>query len=128
MTAWIWRLHIIVPAAERETANALAPTIGPGWAEDDTFGVPLAAIADPHTITHYGCNTLATEAMRGAMFGAASPTWLWMLIDAASGALLGTYAEPPPPVPPWPIIAPAWDWHRTLDYIGLVPHEPEEIT
>lgn len=126
MSDWIWRLHIIVPADERDTANALAPSIGPGWSEHETFSVPLAAAsADPHTITHYGCNTLATEPMRGAMFAAASPTWLWMLIDAVSGALLGTYTDPPPPVPPWQPIAMSWDWTRTLDYIGLVPYEEE---
>lgn len=125
MSAWIWRLHLIVPAAERDAANTLAPTIGPGWAEQDTFSVPLTAMAASGTITHWGCNTLATEAMRGAMFAAASPTWLWMLIDAATGALMGTYAAPPPPVPPWVPIAMAWDWTHTLDYIGLVPYEEE---
>lgn len=125
MSIWIWRLHIIVPAAERDAANTLAPSIGPGWDEGNTFSVPLANISNPDAI-YWGCNTLATEEMRGAMFASASPTWLWLLLDAATGALMGSYAAPPPPVPPWEPMAIDWDWERTLNYVGLVAYEPEE--
>lgn len=85
---WPYRHLIIVAAAEREAANALAATIDP----DDgsgTFGVPLSA-SGLEPVTHYGCSTVSEFAMAEAMYNVQPtlPSVQWWRLQSASGQLI----------------------------------------
>jgi hypothetical protein len=64
ITQWIHRINVIIPAADKDTLNALWTIIAPGGdAEADTFISPLSADGN-EPATHRGMSTAATEEMR----------------------------------------------------------------
>jgi hypothetical protein len=59
MTTWKWQVIIIVPAASKSAADAMAAQVT-GTLQDDTFAVPLRPAAGG-SVTHYACCTMATD-------------------------------------------------------------------
>ena len=79
-TQWLYRINVIIPAADTAAYNALWTIVAPGGdAEAQTFGVPLSEDGlEP--VTHYGISTAATAQM-ASMIAA--------LDDVMTGAIVG---------------------------------------
>lgn len=121
---YAWRSALIVPGAQRETADGLASAItgGDAVAEGRTYSVPLSATGAAPA-THWGCCTAVDTVMLGRMqaaLGAGMLTgvrfWRW---DAATCLLVSSSSSVP-------VIGSAWGWAASLVDAGLqvVMEEP----
>lgn len=115
-SAWLFRMHVIVPAYARTAANGLAAQVGPGGAAElQTFSVPLSASGEAPA-THYGCSTLATQAIRAALQAnlGSVPGVLAYTCNAETGALLATTSQAAQAQ-----VGQVWGWGQCLDDAGL---------
>lgn len=115
MTAYAWRISIIVAAAAKNAAEQAARAInsdGPGY-EGDAFNVPMSPSGD-EPVTHYGLCTSATNEMVAAM-SAALPAIAGVMYwrNDIEGRLVASNVTPADNQ--------AWDWSSTLAAAGLVP-------
>ncbi|RCS43942.1 hypothetical protein DTL42_18320 [Bremerella cremea] len=116
---WPYRHIILVAAADREAANAIAASIDP----DDgsgTFGIPLSPTA-AEPATHYGCSTASEFAMAEAMFEAQPvlSSVKWWRLEAASGQLIDSNTLHGLP-------GQRWTWSDALQAANLLPIVGEE--
>ena len=123
MSDWIYRYHIIVPAAAKDMANQLAMLIGPGGImENATFGSIKLSPNGLEPPTHYACSLLATEAMKNAMYGAlgAHPEipFIWYKLDAMTEVIQASSSQSQVVIDAINNQQ-AWAWSATLADLGL---------
>ena len=106
-TAYIYRINIIAPEADKDALNLLWTLFGPeGDSEINTFGVPLSADGN-EPATHRGISTAATEAMR------------LFIVDVFADELAGCVVT----VDDYTLN----DWDTLLQAQGLQAAAPEEL-
>ncbi len=120
-TRWIYEMHIVVAASERDMANGMAALMDPDRGGANTFMLPLALLAEVNPEAApacYGAVTAATETMHQAMNvvvqrGLLTTVRYWRL-DATTGELLETNS-------PMAIASTGtvWSWAQTLADAGL---------
>jgi hypothetical protein len=111
---------LIVPAAQRSAANALASAItgGEPSAESLTYNVPLSPDGSAPA-THYGCctavNTAMLDRMRAVLMAGALPGVWFYRWDIVSSTLVATNAPSAAQIAgQFP-----WDWARSLEDMSL---------
>lgn len=117
MTIWIYRFHLIIPAALKEAATQQSSQIDPNGSYD--FCVPLSDDGGL-TATHYGMNTLATQTGCDGIVALAPqmPGASYFCLSSPAGELLSTNTEATVGTP--------WTWADSLALLGLQSYvEPE---
>ena len=92
MTLWINRLHMVVTAEEKDTANTYAASLTENPADVYTFEIPISADGQLPA-THYGTSTVVTEDMRVQMWqdfmtGVAPMSTRYWWMQSPSGAFV----------------------------------------
>lgn len=67
---YLYRIHVIIPLADRTAANAIAADIDPDTGGGETFGDANVSASGHEPGTHVLISTAATETMRGEMLAA----------------------------------------------------------
>lgn len=117
---YLYRAALIVPAAGRENADALAPQVT-GQTEGPTYTIPLSSDGG-QTVTHYGCCTAVSSPMLAVMQAALSAGALPGVLfyrwesEGGTGTLLATNAPSAAQITGQP----AWSWAASLEDAGLV--------
>ena len=120
-TRWIYEMHIVVAASERELASGMAALMDPDRGGANTFMLPLALLAEARSEAApacYGAVTAVKEAMHQAMSsvvrrGLLTTVRYWRM-DAASRELLETNSPTA-----LASVGAAWSWAQTLADAGL---------
>ena len=92
MTLWINRLHMVVTAEEKDTANTYAAGLTENPEDVYTFEIPLSPTGQLPA-THYGTSTVVTEDMRVQMWqdfmtGVAPMTTQYWWLQSPSGVFV----------------------------------------
>lgn len=116
---WPYRHIVIVSAEEQAAANVVAASIDPDDGSD-TFGVRLSASGN-EPATHFGCHTLANEAMAGVMYDSQSllTSVRWWRTSADTQLLIDSNT-------PHGSIGQRFTWQDALTSLSLQPIAPEE--
>lgn len=117
MTDWIYRIDIVVAAANVDQANALAVAITGNSADSTTFSIPLSELGQSPA-THFGATLLITELWRAAMEqtieAPSCPPLTFYRTDTAKGWLQATNS-----VTALTHINREWTFQSTLGDTGL---------
>lgn len=70
MGQYIHIIHIVIPAIDKDAANAVAATVDPDFGGDQTFSDPAFSVDGTAPGTHIIVATAATETMRQEMLSA----------------------------------------------------------
>ena len=96
MTEWIYRLHVIVPATDRDAANEMAATLGPD--HEGEFSDPTLSVGGVYPATHIIVNGSARQSdlddyiailPQWETYGLSAPPQFWTC-DALTGELLNS--------------------------------------
>ena len=110
MSNWKWQIAIIVPAASRDAANAMASVVA-GHEQTATFAIELSPTGLGQA-THYACCTWATDEWLGRM-QSALPTIVgaaYYRMDALGTLVASSSAGS---------VGELWSWPSSIHDVGL---------